>query len=518
MSLGTHYVIGLEAMNCVTGGSFAREQREARNKEEVLTELGKAASSLRGKLGESLASIQKFDTPIEDATTTSLEALRLYTEGLKQNRAGNFRQGLLLAERATETDPNFASAYGLLATTHRNLGQVPASLEYSAKAYALRDRVSGPEKMRITGIYHSYRGDVTKTIETYEVSKQMYPHNYNAHSLANEYAAVGRYADALTEYQEAIRQNPNSALSQTNLALVYSALNRFEEAQAVVKKAMERKLESIDMHRLLYAIAFIRGDRETMQREVDWAKGRPDESNMIFIQVQAAASSGKVGEARKLLNQAVDMEQRGGRREVAAGYRSFFALIEALFGNDRQARAQSEEALRISPILTSVEFAVPALGFAGNHQAIRTLIGEAKKEHPQDTFMNSIFIPTALAALEIRSGNGAKAIELLNAAKSYEPGPVGIYATYTRATAYLQTKSGREAAAEFQKILEHHGAFPFIYPALSQLGLARAYTLTGDLPNARKCLQVFLASWKDADPDIPILVQAKREYAKLASN
>ena len=501
ITVGSHYVVALNAANCTTGESIAREQREAASKEQVLTELGKAASSLRAKLGESLASIQKFDTPIEKATTSSLEALRAFTEGRHLNSAGAFDKAVPFLQRAVELDPNFAMGYYLLGTAYGNMGQRPPALENLTKAFALRERGRELERLSISAFYYwQVLGDVNKAIETYERLKETYPRDYPArHLLGNTYRLVGRFEDGVAEHRESVRLNPRAALALGSLSAAYSQLNRFEEAKAIIKGAIDQKLETSQMHSVLYGIAFIQGDAGEMQREFELSKPTPRER--LVNEARVAAFHGMLPEVRRLLKQAGD--------PVGA------ASLDVLIGNEREAQKAAQEALQLNP---SNRGAASTLAAGGKAEGLRAL-ERIQKDSPQDTFLNSVTIPIASAALEIRAGNGAKAIELLNATKPLEPGSASLPAIYTRGLAYLHTKSGREAVTEFQKILEHRAVEPLspLYP-LSHLGLGRAYALAGDLPNARKSYQDFLAIWKDADPDIPILMQARQEYAKLSAN
>jgi tetratricopeptide (TPR) repeat protein len=501
--VGSQYVVSLNAANCATGESIAREQRQAASKETVLAELGQAASSLRAKLGESLASIQKFDAPIERATTSSLEALRAFTEGRRLNAAAAFDKAVPFLQRAVELDPNFAMGYYLLGTAHGNLGQRQPQREYLTKAYELRERGRELERLSISAFYDwVVRGDLTSAIETYERLKETYPRDFPARLLlGNLYGLTGRFEEALAEHQEAVRLNPRAALAVQTLSRTFMQSNRFEEARAVVSGAIEQDLETPAMHKILYDIALIDGDTGAMQRELE--RWKPATTVRLLNEAETATLHGKLSEARKLLNEAGDA--------LAV------ARLDAVFGNAQQ--AQGAAALEVlTPAWRGNTAAASTLAMSGQFEVLRAL-ERIQQDSPQDTLLNFVLLPTARAAVEIRAGNGARAIELLNAAKPFEPGPASLPAIYTRGLAYLQTMSGREAALEFQKVLDHRGVEPLspLYP-LSHLGLARAYTLASDLPNARKSYQDFLAIWKDADRDIPVLVQARREYAKLSEN
>jgi serine/threonine protein kinase/tetratricopeptide (TPR) repeat protein len=521
-AVGSHYVITVEAGNCATGESLARDQREADSKEHVLTELGKAASSLRGKLGESLASIQKFDTPIETATTKSMEALKAYTQARAENGAGGFRQAVFYAQRAVELDPNFAAGYTALATFYNNLGQTQLARENATKAYQMRDRVSELERLRITARYYETAlGDVNKAIETYEILRQSFPKDTTArNNLGIRYQDVGRFSDALTELQEGARLDTHSSLIRTNLGSAFAQINRFEEAKAIFKAAMDQKLDTLGIHLLLHDIAFAEGNSQAMQRELEWAKHKPGEDAMLFLQAEASASSGRIRDAAAYFRQAMDISQTDGIPEAKAGILSSQAGIEALVGNTQQAVKPAAEALKLGRFPRSYDSlgVAPAitLGLTGQSQIVNSWVDEMKKDYPQHTFINSVWIPSALAALQIRGGDGAKAVALLKPAGAYEPGPYSLVSSYLRGLAFLQMKSGREAAAEFQKILDHPGVgISSIFHPLSHLGLGRANALAGDSSKARQSYQDFFAIWKNADPDTPLLVQARQEYSKL---
>jgi serine/threonine protein kinase/tetratricopeptide (TPR) repeat protein len=495
--LGSHYVIALDALNCSTGEPIAREQREATSKEQVLRELGKAASSLRARLGESLASIQKFDAPIEKATTNSLEALRPFTEGRRLNSAGAFRQAVPFLQSSVELDPNFALGYYLLGTSYVNQGLISMAVPYLTKAYELRDRTSELERLSITAYYEVIvLRDVMKSRETYEYLIQVYPRDYPARLLlGNVYRNLGRFEDALPQHQEAARLRPSSALAREGIASDYFFLDRFDEAKAVLTKSIEEKIEFPWIHVALYQIALIEGDEPAIARELAWANDNPDRTNaMLTAQIRAAISLGKVAEARRLSSSVPRQEDLNNR------WTPLTPQDRALLGLPVPAQAKQS-----SPL---------ALAIAGEPSKARAALDEFKNSAPPAALIELVSIPVVKAMLEIRAGKPDKAIELLNVSKPYEIGNPEI--PYVRGLAYLGMKSGREAAAEFQKILDHRGgsSLSILYP-LAYVGLGRAYTIAGDLVKARKSYQDFLGLWKDADAEIPMLVQAKKEYEKL---
>jgi serine/threonine protein kinase/tetratricopeptide (TPR) repeat protein len=518
-SLGSNYVITLEAVNAHTGESLAREQIEAASKEQVLGALSKAASRLRGKLGESLSSIEKFDAPVEQATTSSLEALKAYSLGEAQRARGNEVESAAFYKRAIDLDPNFAMACGRLATVYGNTGRRELSLEYYKKAFDLRDRVSEREKLYITAHYYeSVAGDVEKTAETYQLYKQTYPRDWSpVNNLSLLYNSIGQFDKAMEEGREAVRRESHHPLPYMNLARAYFGLNRFDEAKAIIQKALDQRMEYFNHHVLLYQIGFIQGDPAEMQRQVDWARGRPQEHIMLGLQAQTALASGKLREARQLSRRAAELADRRNFKEVAAGLTAGEALAEANFGNFRQAREDATAALAIAGSPQAHFAAGNALVLAGAIDQAQLLVDESSKRFPTGTLFNAVFLPTFRANLDVSRGSPERAIQALQSAVPYE----GAYLlpVYARGRAYLKWGKGPEAALEFQKILDHPGAIgPFapayLYP-LAQLGLARAWALAGDVPKSRKAYQDFLARWKDADPDIPILQEAKQEYAKL---
>jgi tetratricopeptide (TPR) repeat protein len=520
--LGSHYVIALNAVNCQSGDSLASEQVEAAKKEEVLRVLGKAASDLRRKLGESLSSIRKFDVPIEQATTSSLEGLKAYTLAMRERARGAEVQAIPLLRRAIELDPKFASAYGMLGSAYGTLGQTELGLEYTKKAFELRDRVSEPERFYlISHYYNTVTGDLEKAIETLQLWKQTYPRDWIPwHNLAGIYNGVGMYERAIGEAQEALRLAPNQAYNYLHLAGAYFGLNRFDEAKAISEQGISKGSENPGVHELLYYIAAFQGDAAGMERQVEWAKGTPNESDMLATQAGAAVYFGKLQRARQFNQQSAAASQRRNLKEAAGATVAVETLTEAELGNSRLARERAAAALALAPRgFIAQMLAGEALAISGQSDQALALAADFSNRFPQNTLVDSVFVPLIRASVEVERGNSQAAIELLQSAKPYEYG-VGFVSLYVRGKAYLRARAGREAAAEFQKVLDHRGAathvglWPVEYP-LAQLGLARAHALAGDLAQSRKAYQDFFALWKDADPDIPVLQEAKAEYAKL---
>jgi serine/threonine protein kinase/tetratricopeptide (TPR) repeat protein len=523
--LGSNYVITVKASICQSGDSLAQEQVEATSKERVLSALGEAASKLRAKLGESLGSVQKFDVPIEQATTSSLEALKAYTLGGEERARGRETDAVPLFKRAIELDPNFAMAYGTLATTYGNLGQSDLTIEYTAKAFALRDRVSEPEKFYLTSHYYEFvTGEADKAIEAYQLWKQTYPRDWTPwNNLALKYSEVGMYDKALPEGLEALRLNPDHSFPYINAASPYQALNRFEEAKALAKKRLAVAPDFPALHFVLYQIAFAQGDSEGMQEQVRWSAGKPLEYFMNRLQAEAAAHTGRLQKSRQLYRQSLELAQRQHLVEPAGLTAALEALTEAEFGNAGRARERARAALGMARGISTYGLAGEALAFSGDFRQAQAVADELVRRFPKDTLVQSLSIPVIRAAIQVERGDPRAAIESLRQVAPYEmgsggPRPVtGPYSPiYVRGLAYLRARQAREAAAEFQKIVDHPGVAP-VSPvrALAVLGLARAYALAGDTTAARKSYQDFLALWKDADPDIPILREAKAEYAKL---
>ena len=520
--LGSRYVLTLNAVNCQSGDSLAREQVEAASKEEVLSALGKAVSSLRGKLGESLSSIEKFDAPIEQATTSSLEALKSYSLGMEQWAKAGQVEALPFFRRATELDPNFALAYAKLGVLSGNLGRLGDMVEHTRKAFELRERVSEWERLYITSrYYHFVTGDLNKATDAYLLEKQTYPHRSPAYvNLSVIYAWTGQHEKELELAQQVMQMAPNHPISYGNLAGAYAALNRFDEAKAITEQKIERGLEEMWAHTDLYRIAFVQGDAAAMQQEVEWASGKSGEGWMIGLQAATAAFHGRLEECRGLIQRSVNLAQQIGFLEGAAERVALGALVEAEFGHRRRAREQAQAALAISRGMAAQVVAAWALARAGWPRRAGELTDDLARRYPTNTMVGSVYLPTIRAAIELSRRNPARALELLQRASPYELGGWPALPAYldiwTRGEAYLQAGDGTRATAEFQKILDHRGIDPTsLYYALAHLGLARAHALAGDTAGARRAYQDFLALWKDADPDIPILQEAKAEYAKL---
>lgn len=517
-ALGNQYVLSLSAIACQDGRALARVQEQVPSKEAVLGAVGRAGVNLRRKLGESLATIQKFDKPLEEATTLSLEALQQLTLGLEMVRRGRAREAIPHYERAIELDPNFASAYRALGIAYENLRQGEKLLLYITKAFELRNRVSEHERLAISGTYYlGVTRELEKARETLELFHRTYPRRSMHNNLGLAHYWLGETEKAHEAYREAMQRNPNNSMIHLNLSDSYLTLGKVEQAKAVLEQAIARGLDNMGVHLCLYRIAFLQGDLAAMQRQVEWARGKPGEHSILAAQAAALAYLGKRNESLKLYQRVVEMARQHGSLEPAADYLATAALNEASFGNCPKARMHIDAALAILRSSTTVvETAAYLFARCGDSARAQSFAGELAKRFPLGTWVNNMTLPEIHAILETNRGNAVRAIELLRSAEPFEIG-YRVRSTYTRGRAYLKAGSGKDAAAEFQKILARPfaAARPILMHALAYLELGRAYMLAGETEKARKAYQDFLTLWKDADPDIPILLEAKAEYAKL---
>jgi eukaryotic-like serine/threonine-protein kinase len=506
-------------VNCNTGDSLGSQQTEADSREHILQALGKAATALRENLGESLASIQKFDTPVEQVTTPSLEALKAYSLGMKTRTEKGDAEALPLLRHAVELDPNFAMAHARVGIIYSNLGASDQAANYTTKAYELRERVSEREKFYIASHYHLVvTGDTEQAIQILELWKQTYPRDYLPYGLlADEHDTVmGQHDKALPEHQECLRLEPNDVLSYENLGFNYLALNRFDEAKAVVEQAQARQLDEPELHALLADLAFLRGDTTEMDRQFALAASQPAFENFAFAsQADVQASSGRLSKARELFRRAVESAQRNSLKEQAANWQAAGALREAYFENRERARQEAAAALAITSARNVQPQAALALAWAGDATRAQAVSADLAKRYPKNILISSYYVPTIRAVVELNRGNAAAALDLLKETIPYEA-QYCMDAVYARGQAYVASHQGTAAAAEFQKMLDHRGLMNVCpLASLAHLGLGRARTLSGDTAGARTAYQDFFALWKDADPDIPILKEAKAEYAKL---
>ena len=525
-NLGTEYVLGLKATNCGTGSSLANVQVTADSKEHVLKALDKGASDLRGKLGESLSTVQKYDTRLEQATTSSLEALNAYSRGLKTKDLKGDEAALPFFERAVQLDPNFAMAHALLGTSYSNLGERSRAAENLAKASQLRERVTERERFYIDSYYQDLvLGDLDKASQQYQLWAQVYPRDERpVGNLGLIYGYLGQFEKGLPLAREASRLQPQSGLRYANLVQNYLHLERLQDARSTAEEAQGKKLDSPYLCFYLYQLAFLQNDAAVMKQQVIWAAGKPGvEDVLLSAEADTAAYSGWLEEARELSRQAVVSAEQAGEKETAAGYETAAALREALFGNAAEARQRGDAAFALSTG-RDVKFGVAlARALAGESARSQMLAEDLAKGFPEDTVAKFNYLPTVRAQLAISRHDALKAIEALKIAAPFELGQPGdssftpsLYPVYVRGEAYLAANRGGEAAIEFQKILTWRGVVvnePI--GALAHLGLARAYAMQGEASQARTAYQDFFTLWKGADADIPILKQAHLEYLKL---
>ncbi len=525
-SLGNQYVVGVKAVNCHNGDVLAHEQATAGSKEQVLKALAEVATKLREKLGESLASVQKYDTPAENVTTPSLEALQAYGLGYQAHVMKNDSAAAIpLLQRAISLDPNFAMAYAELGTNYSNAGEIARAAESTRKAYELRERVSEREKFYIISHYEFFvTGNLEAARRSYELWAQTYPRDPTPPGNLNSiYSDLGEYDKALAAALQAMKLGPGSGISYANLIISYLLVNRLDEARATAEEARTRNLDNPLNHINVYSIDFLQHDTAGMEREAASLMGKPGlEDAMLYQESDTAAYAGQFPKARELTRRAAESAQRSDEKEAAAGYQAEAALREALVGNLSLARQQAQAALALSNGKDVSAISAIALALAGDASRAAHLAGDLAQRFPDDTIVQFNYLPAIRAAAALQAGNATRAIEALAPSAPYELGSpaqsfsFALYLVYLRGNAYLSTHQSASAAGEFQKILDHYGVVgnePI--GALAHLGLARAYALSGDAPKARITYQDFLALWQNADPDLPIFNQAKTEYAKL---
>jgi eukaryotic-like serine/threonine-protein kinase len=523
-SLGTTYVLTLEAVNAQSGETIGRQLEQAESKEQVLKALGRAATGLRERLGENLSSIDRFDASLE-LTTSSLEALKVYSLALEQTLKGNVHESIPLYKRAIELDPNFAYAYIGLAVQYANTDQPKLAAEYVSRAFQLRDRVSELEKLRITSFYYLYvSGELDKLIETLELYKRTYPRDARAFgNLSHSYEVIGQFERAAEAAREALRLEPSNVSGYVNLAGTLVKMNRLVEAREVCEQAFERNIDGVWLHEILYQTAFIEDDTAEMQKQLAWFDDQPHEYIALNLQTGAAAFKGGWRESQNNSRRAVDLAARSGARGVAAGYAIEQALrivfwssgagLPSIKDNKLQLalKTQTQKALSLERNRITLAHACLALALTGQAPEANKLIEELKSEYPKDTLITFLWLPLALAAIELQNDKPEEAIEILESAERFERA-AEFYPQYLRGLAYLKLNDGSKATAEFQKIIEHRGESPLsvLYP-LAHLGAARALLLTANKQESRKRYEEFFELWKDADKDMPLLAAAKSE-------
>jgi eukaryotic-like serine/threonine-protein kinase len=533
-SLGRNYVITLEAVNSQSGEAIAHQQTEAEGKEQVLRALGRAATEMREHLGESLASIRKFDAPIEQATTASLEAFKDYTTGIEFRKKGQYAQAAAPLKRAIERDSEFALAYEQLGTTYRDLRNLALGNMYLTRAYELRARVSERERITIAATFFRHiTGEIDKRVETTLLLTQTYPQDLYGHHLhGNSLMIAGDYEQAAKAYGDALRLDADYSLSRANLSLALIGLNRFDEAQEVIDQGMARHLDSAGFRNRLYLIAFLKGDGESMQRQAEWFTGRQDEYQMRELQARSAAFAGRRRQAAALFAQAAALAESRGLEAERARILATEANMNAGFGMTQLAVKQATLVLsslekenianeELQPSLIQQLDSPPlawTLALCGETKRAQSLAEEHARDIPLNTMHNSVWLPLVRATVELNRNAATgqeKAVQLLQAAQRYEPA-LSFRPAWVRGQAHLQAKNGTLAAAEFQRIVDHRGwdVLSPLWP-LAHLGLARAVVLQGDLAKGRAIYESFFRLWKDADAELPILIEAKKEYQRL---
>jgi tetratricopeptide (TPR) repeat protein len=508
-SLGKSYVVTLQAITCPGGATRAREQTQADDKEHVLNAVGTAATAMRARLGESRSSIEKLNRPLEQATTGSLEALQNYTEGKAMLTQGRFLAARPLFERAIALDPNFAMAYYYVAVAFNNAGDTARQVEYDRKAFALIDRVSEYERHHIAGGYYETTGELDKAIDVYRLGSGNYPRVWNFHNVLSENLInLGEFEEGLKEGQAAYQLQPNAEPPYRRLLDAYMNLDRLDEAKKVAERLRAKGIGGARIHQRFLEMAYIEGDQAAVAREIQWYAGKPEEYLSFGLQAAHLNVLGQRRESSKLYKRAAETALRRGLRNVAADFDEADARADALSGNCGTVRRLGRPAME--------------LALCGDAIGAEKLAAETSKRFPNGTLWNGVQLPGTRAAIELHRGQPARAVELLASASPYERAYPE--AVYLRGLAYLRLRKGAEAAAEFQKILDHKGAswastwrFPNwgLYYSISYAGLARASELAGDTVKARKAFQDFFALWKDADQDLPILIEAKKDYAAL---
>jgi tetratricopeptide (TPR) repeat protein/predicted Ser/Thr protein kinase len=517
-SLGSHYVVTLEAVNAQNGDSLAREQVEADSKEQVLKSLDKAASSLRGKLGESIGSVQKYDTPLEQATTSSLEALKEFSLGEAEHSKFNEEAAIPHLKQATELDPNFAMALATLGVAYNNRTHIQEAADYLQRAFDAKERASERERYYISSHYYgTYRRQDDKDIEILEQWIQAYPRDsVPRDNLSLVESTDGQPEKAMASASEALKLNPKDPYAYANLTGAYMALNRYDEAKAVAEQAIAQKAEPWSVHVVLYQLAFIRGDEVAMQQELEQGVGKPQEPVIGLVRAAGECSQGKIKEARADYAHAVTVAQAQGRKEYGATILGAEAVCDAAVGFPEEARQTMNAALAIVENVNSRTTAARLFARIGDAGQAGKLAEGLEKEFQYYTLLHQVHLPAMRAMISVQHNQPEQAVAALESARPYELSTSNFGINFIRGEAFLKLHDGAKAAAEYQKILDHRGidAVGWGY-SLAHLGLGRAYALQGDTGKAKAAYQDFFAVWKDADADVPVLKTARAEYGKL---
>jgi tetratricopeptide (TPR) repeat protein len=529
-TLGSEYVLGLKAINCQNGETLAQEQATAPAKEKVLEMLGSTVSKLRGELGESLAAVQKFDVPLQQATTSSLEGLQAYSLGIRVLHEKGPVAALPYEQRAIALDPEFATAYEGVGLQYAGLGQLGRASEYLTHAFQLKDHASEREKLAIASSYYrTVTGELDKAAQVDQQYVELYPRAgvvYN--DLGGIHGQQGEYEKAAEAERDSIRVAAGDVAVYANLSSWLMALQRYQEARQTIQAALAQKWDSDALHLSLYGIAFIAGDNKAMEEQSIWLEGKPEfENEGLGLESDTEVYFCHVLKARGLTRRAIESAIHADNKEGGGLWEGSAALREAAVGNVAEARQDAKEAMKLAPTSRGVQIeAALALAMIGDVVQADVLAQDLGKRFPLDTHMQLLWLPTIQAQLALDRRNPAGAVALLPSgtkaarielgAIPFLPNVSCLQSVYLRGQAYLAAGDGSSAAVEFQKILDHKGiVWNCPTGALAHLGLARAAALAGDKEKARAAYTAFLALWKDADPVIPILKQAKMEYAKL---
>jgi serine/threonine protein kinase/tetratricopeptide (TPR) repeat protein len=519
--IGSHYVVQLKAINSQTGDAIATEQVEVDSKEQVLKGMDRAATQIRQKLGESLTTVQQFATPLEQATTSSLEALKAYSAGHANHAKLDDHAAVPFFKKAVEIDPNFAQAWAELGVSQGNEGMAKASEDALKKAFDLQSRASDVERFYISGHYFNTIGDLDKSVDAYEQWRKTYPRDsIPLNNLALIYGSLGQFDKALAAALDEMRVDSNSIYSYQDLADAYFNLNRLDEAKTIAEQGLAKVPDAIGSHRQLMDIAYLRGDAAEVDRHITWGKGRPDQMFLLLGKAVYEFNAGKRRNALQTFQDAQAVALKFNNAEFAAFIGGVSAYSSGLISDCVSAKSLATASIQQFPGGLNLQPASSALALCGESSKAAQTIESLVKQYPSDTFLNVIRKPAVLAVIAVRDGKPDEGIRLLEPARRIElgvgPGSSPALAPYTRGLVYLGKKDGVNAAVEFQKIVDRRHLFCSspVY-ALSQLGLARAHALDGDTAKARTAYQDFLAAWKDADPDLLPLKEAKSEYAKL---
>jgi tetratricopeptide (TPR) repeat protein len=517
-ALGRSYVLTLEATDCSAGETLAREQAQADRKERVLSALGRMASAMRARLGESLATVKKFDVPIEQATTSSLDALKAYALGVAQRANGDDIGAIPLLEHAVLLDPAFASAHSALSAIYGSLGETKERADHARLAYEGRDHVTERERLFIEYQHNDAIGDDARAISILEMWKQLYPRDHRPpNALAVSLNRLGQYERAIEEAREAERRNPQHPFPRSNLAYAYRGANRFQEARRTAEQAIAQRIETLPLRRLLYQLALLDDDTALAGQMLEWGKGRAREFDLIGAEAQAVAYLGQMARARPLYQRTVEMARRQNLGQVALGYAAQAAWTEALYGNRREALRQARDVLRRDPSAAPRLRAAATLALAGAPDEAERVIAASKPAEASDTFVSMVHVPVAEAAVQLAYRQPAEATRALERAQPYALGNVAVLApVFLRGRARLLQSDAAGAAQEFQAVLRHRGVDPFSpLHAIALLELARARASAGDGAGSRTDYDRFLELWAAADPELPVLAAARRERAAL---